>query len=52
MALWKYLEKKRVNDLPGDRIGDIVVISEESSIGINPDHHDFLVRCLLRRMVD
>ena len=29
-------------DLPGDRIGDIVIISEESKVlGINPDHHDF-----------
>ena len=29
-------------DLPSDRIGDVVVISEESKVlGINPEHHDF-----------
>ena len=29
-------------DLPGDRIGDIVIVSEERKVlGINSDHHDF-----------
>ena len=29
-------------DLPSDRIGDVVIISEENKVlGINPEHHDF-----------
>ena len=44
MALWKYLEKEACGrfDLAGDRIGDIVILSEERKVlGINSDHHDF-----------